>query len=404
MPDDLTTDGTARAGGHGRARDTAATEAMISDHERWLEGRGGRRATGAGLSLAGADLRGADLRRADLSGQSLRGANLRGARLGRTVLAGADLSHANLTWAALGEADLRGAMLVNARLAEANLSGADLRRAVLRQADLTGAHLAGARLGGADLIGTNLLGTTWGDGPPDEEVAGYQGPVLAMTDLRGADLSGFDLRGADLTGADLSEADLRGADLRGARLFRATLTGALLEDALLEGADFEGSDMRGSGGADGGAARGHREREGGIRPPVVLAAAIALAIGVGGALGIPALLGGDDPVPSSALEYRPSSSRTVAAARQAEADAAAVTLRAVGTGSWVEVRAHDENGDVLFRGLLDAGARKRWDDPGTLWMRVGAPTGLRVTTDGTEHALAGTTGDFLVGRAGITRL
>jgi hypothetical protein len=163
--------------------------------------------------------------------------------------------------------------------------------------------------------------------------------------------------------------------------------------------------MRGSGGADGGAEPGHREREGGIRPPVVLAAAIALAIGVGGALGIPALMGGDDgSPPSAALEYRPSTSRSVAAARQAEADAAAVSLRAVGTGSWVEVREDDEDGDVLFRGLLDAGARKRWDDPGTLWMRVGAPSGLRVTTGGTEHALAGTTGDFLVGRAGVSRL
>jgi hypothetical protein len=163
--------------------------------------------------------------------------------------------------------------------------------------------------------------------------------------------------------------------------------------------------MRGSGaGSDGGAAPARGDREGGIRPTVVLAAAIALAIGVGGALGIPALMGGDDARPSAALEYRPATSRSVAAARQAEADAAAVSLRAVGTGSWVEVRAHDEDGDVLFRGLLDAGARKRWADPGILWMRVGAPSGLRVTTDGTEHALSGTTGDFLVARSGITRL
>ena len=230
-----------------------------------------------------------------------------------------------------------------------------------------------------------------------------------MTDLRGADLSGFDLRGADLTGADLTDADLRGADLRGARLFRATLTGALLEGATLEGADFEGSDMRGSGlepaeSADREPAR--RERSGGIRPSVVLAAAIALAVGVGGALAIPALMGGgDDAMPSAALEYRPSSSHSAAAdAQRAEADASAVTLRAVGTGSWVEVRERDESGDVLFRGLLDPGDRKHWSDPGTLWMRVGAPSGLRVTSGGTERALAGATGDFLVARAGVSRL
>ena len=383
---------------------------MVRDHGLWLEGRGGRRATGVGVTLAGADLRDADLRRADLTGQSLRGANLRGARLGRAVLTGADLSHANLTWAAIGEADLRSTMLVNARLAEANLAGTDLRRAVLRQADLTGAHLAGARLGGADLIGTNLLGTTWGDDPPDEDVdAGHEGPVLAMTDLRGADLSGFDLRGADLTGADLTEADLRGADLRGARLFRATLTGALLEGAILEGADFEGSDMRGSGlvadGGDDGTERSGRRRSDGIRPQVVLAAAIALAIGVGGALAIPALMGGGgDPLPSAALEYRPSSSQPAATAQRAEAEASGVTLRAVGTGSWVEVRERDESGDVLFRGLLDPGDRKHWSDPGTLWMRVGAPDGLRVTSGGTERPLSGATGDFLVARAGVSRL
>lgn len=404
MPDDLTTDGTASAGR--RARDAAAA-AMVHQHGLWLEGRGGRRATGAGATLAGADLRDADLRRADLSGQSLRGANLRGARLGRAALAGADLSHANMTWAALGEADLRGAMLVNARLAEANLSGADLRRAVLRQADLTGAHLAGARLGGADLIGTNLLGTTWGEGPPDEGAdPGEEGPVLAMTDLRGADLSGFDLRGADLTGADLTDADLRGADLRGARMFRATLTGALLEGARLDGADFEGSDMRGSGLgiAEGAAARPGREG-GGIRPQIVLAAALALAIGVGGALAIPAVIGGDDESrPSAALEYRPTGGQASAVAEQAEADAATVTLRAVGTGSWVEVRARDASGEVIFRGLLDPGDRKRFSDPGTLWMRVGAPTGLRVTSGGTERALGGETGDFLVARAGVSRL
>jgi hypothetical protein len=181
----------------------------------------------------------------------------------------------------------------------------------------------------------------------------------------------------------------------------------MLEDADLEGADFEGSDMRGSGlGADDDApAPASRGRAGGIRPPVVLAAAIALAVGVAGALAIPPLMGGDDgpAASSSSPVYRPSSTQAAAAAARAE-DESAVTLRAVGTGSWVEVRERDEDGDVLFRGLLDPGARKRWSDPGTLWLRVGAPGGLRVTAGGTERALAGDTGDFLVARAGVTRL
>ena len=47
MPDDLTTDVTARAGRRGR--DDAAVRAMVRDHALWLEGRGGRRATGVGV-------------------------------------------------------------------------------------------------------------------------------------------------------------------------------------------------------------------------------------------------------------------------------------------------------------------------------------------------------------------
>jgi hypothetical protein len=138
---------------------------------------------------------------------------------------------------------------------------------------------------------------------------------------------------------------------------------------------------------------------------VVLAAAIALAIGVAGALGVPAVVGDGDPgVPAPAAAYGPSSAQSAAAASRAEADASAVILRAVGTGSWVEVRERDESGDLVFRGLLDPGDRKRLDDPGTLWMRVGDPTGLRVSAGGGERRLAGTTGDYLVSPAGVTRL
>jgi hypothetical protein len=157
-----------------------------------------------------------------------------------------------------------------------------------------------------------------------------------------------------------------------------------------------------TGAGDAGRAPAH-ERSGGIRPQVVLAAAIALAVGVGGALAIPAVMGGGDEPHHSALEYRPGSAQAVAASRRAE-DASAVTLRAVGTGSWVEVRERNASGAVVFRGLLAAGERKRWSDPGTLWMRVGAPSGLRVTSGGTERALAGVTGDFLVARAGVRRV
>jgi len=82
---------------------------ILSDHETWLEGKGGGRA---------------DLRRADLSGADLSGANL---------------SEANLSGADLSEANLRGV-----DLCRANLSGADLRGAYLSGAYLSGAYLRGA--------------------------------------------------------------------------------------------------------------------------------------------------------------------------------------------------------------------------------------------------------------------
>ena len=81
-----------------------------------------------------------------------------------------------------------------------------------------------------------------------------------------------------------------------------------------------------------------------------------------------------------------------------------MTLRAVGTGSWVEVRERDESGDVLFRGLLDPGDRKHWSRPRDAVDARRRPSGLRVTSGGTERALAGATGDFLVARAGVSRL
>ena len=104
---------------------------ILSDHSKWYEGEGGRRA---------------NLRYADLRYAGLRGANLRGADLRYAGLRGANLPDANLRGA-----DLRGASLRGANLRGADLRGADLRGADLRGADLRGADLRGASLRGADL-------------------------------------------------------------------------------------------------------------------------------------------------------------------------------------------------------------------------------------------------------------
>ena len=57
---------------------------ILSEHSKWIKGKGGERA-----NLRGADLSVADLRRADLSGANLSEANLSGADLSGANLSGA---------------------------------------------------------------------------------------------------------------------------------------------------------------------------------------------------------------------------------------------------------------------------------------------------------------------------
>jgi len=134
---------------------------ILSDHKKWYNGNGGKRA-----DLRGAYLREVDLRRADLRGVDLREVDLRGVDLREVDLRGVDLR----------EVDLRGVYLRGV-----DLRGADLRGADLREVDLRGVYLRGA--------------------------------YLREVDLRGADLRGADLRGADLRGAYLRRADLRESKL-----------------------------------------------------------------------------------------------------------------------------------------------------------------------------------------------
>ena len=102
---------------------------ILSEHSKWIKGKGGERANLSGADLRGADLSRADLRWADLSGADLGGANLSGANLSRADLSRADLSGANLRWADLSEANLCWANLSGANLRGADLSGADLSEA-----------------------------------------------------------------------------------------------------------------------------------------------------------------------------------------------------------------------------------------------------------------------------------
>ena len=113
---------------------------ILSEHSKWIKGKGGERA-----NLSGANLRWADLSVADLSEANLRGADLSEANLRGASLSGADLSVASLSGADLRGANLRGADLSVADLRRANLRGADLSEANLSGADLRGANLSGAK-------------------------------------------------------------------------------------------------------------------------------------------------------------------------------------------------------------------------------------------------------------------
>jgi len=99
---------------------------ILTEHKKWLQNEGGKKA-----NLCGANLRGANLFEANLLGANLCGANLLGANL-----CGANLCGANLCGANLRGANLRGANLRGANLFEANLLGANLFEANLLGAEL----------------------------------------------------------------------------------------------------------------------------------------------------------------------------------------------------------------------------------------------------------------------------
>ncbi|HAA6049820.1 TPA: pentapeptide repeat-containing protein [Listeria monocytogenes] len=94
---------------------------ILENHEKWLWGKGGKKADLSNTELKNTNLRLINLKLADLSNADLRGANLRGADLSNTGLRDASLKDADLS-----NACLRGADLSNAYLRGANLSNAYL--------------------------------------------------------------------------------------------------------------------------------------------------------------------------------------------------------------------------------------------------------------------------------------
>ena len=166
-------------------------DALLREHRRWTDGKGGRR-----LDLSGRDLTGLDLRHAELVEAVLR----------QAVLVRADLGKANLAGADLTEADLSGARLLRTDLTEAVLSGATLEGAELTKTFFLGTDLRGVRLTNAKLDrvgfdgdqveGWDATGTT-GTVLADSTVIDATGPVDALAALRhaGANVAAFTASG-----------------------------------------------------------------------------------------------------------------------------------------------------------------------------------------------------------------
>ena len=74
------------------------------------------------------------------------------------------------------------------------------------------------------------------------------------------------------------------------------------------------------------------------------------------------------------------------------------------SGSYVEVRRKDARGEPVWTGTLLPGISRRFADPTALWIRVGWTPSLIARVNGRRVALEGGTANFLVTRAGATRL
>lgn len=74
------------------------------------------------------------------------------------------------------------------------------------------------------------------------------------------------------------------------------------------------------------------------------------------------------------------------------------------SGSYVEVRRKGPQGEPVWTGTLLPGISRRFADPTALWIRVGWTPSLIARVNGRRVTLEGGTANFLVTRAGATRL
>jgi uncharacterized protein YjbI with pentapeptide repeats len=178
---------------------TAELTAILANHERFVNGRGGARASFKGADLTNAILANRRLDEADFTGATLAGANLHGTSLTRASLFCADLTGCNLRNAKLDHADLRGACFRNADLSFGLLDYADLRQATMMVMNEDGIAMVDY--------------TKAGDGSVDFRFASLRNASLGKAKLDGAIFDGALLLGTNFRGAEISRASFAGAVL-----------------------------------------------------------------------------------------------------------------------------------------------------------------------------------------------
>jgi len=149
-----------------------------------------------------------------------------------------------------------------------------------------------------------------------------------------------------------------------------------------------------------GAARGHHGRRGattGRRLPVTVAAAVVLAVAVGGGVAVFGLPGGSGPrshpaaspplrgpavVPTTSLPpAQPASLLTKTATTATYAVVGSPTISLTGSAPcWLQVRQDNQSGSVLFEGTLSSGQQKNLT--GRVWVRLGNPAAISVQING----------------------
>lgn len=206
------------------ARTQQELNAIVTEHERYVACRGGRRAQLAHAELGGLNLASRTLAEADFSGASLVGATLFGANLERATLYCTDLRGSNLQSANLTRADMRGASLKGAMLSYAVLDNADMRSAMMMYVGAEGVSIIDHNNAGRD----------------DSGVGTATGVDFSNCSLRHASFSNAKLDNVNFAGALLEGAKFKGARLKNASFKAAVLTGVNLKDLDVSEQALEG--------------------------------------------------------------------------------------------------------------------------------------------------------------------